>query len=163
MLVPVGRRVLCSFKALSLAWLISGIISTILGRQYLVGSWLWLIPVFGSFCFLAGWVVVGIPIVTLGDRILRMNVLLVMMLTGIGGAVTMLLPTALLLALAIASVPNIGPPVPGAYSSAIRNLFFPFFGVTSSIAFGVAAPTGWLYRKFLYKESVGVPVAGAAR
>jgi hypothetical protein len=92
MSVSLRRRISCSLEALGIAWLISGIVFTIVVKgPNTIPAWL----IWGTSFFLAAWVLVGLPVVALGDRILRMNILLLTILAGIGGAVVMLLPIIL--------------------------------------------------------------------
>jgi hypothetical protein len=73
---------------------------------------------------------------------------LVMMVAGIGGAVVMLLPIALTKALA----------TQGGYRSWSPGDF-----LWPSVAFIIATPTGWLYRKFLNNERMKLQAPNSAR
>jgi hypothetical protein len=145
MSISLRRRISCSLEALSIAWLISGILFVIVVKgPNTISAWL----IWGTFFFLAGWMLVGLPVVALGERILRMSLPLLMLLAGIGGAVVMLLPIVLTKVLA----------TKGGYrwSWSIGDFGWP------GVAFAIAAPTGWLYRKFLKKEvSQGNPALEA--
>ena len=41
----------------------------------------------GTFFILSGWILVGLPAITLGDKILRMNLLMLTIVAGTGDAV----------------------------------------------------------------------------
>ena len=125
-------------NAASIAWLISGSVFVVVVRgPGTISAWL----IWGTLFILAGWIIVGLPLVALGDKILRIGRLLVMLIAGLGGALVMELPV-IITTLATA---NAG------YRSAwsLRDLFWP------TIAFAIAAPTGWLYRKLL-QEAQGI-------
>jgi uncharacterized membrane protein len=86
--------------------------------------------------FLFGWTLVGLPVIALGDRVLRMSAFWLMIVAGVGGALVMELPFIITTA--------------GAHSLWSRNLqelAWPGF------AFGIAALAAWLYRRLLKDES----------
>ena len=136
----------CSLSAAGLAWLISGSVFVVVVRGPGI-IWGWLI--WGTLFILAGWIIVGLPLVALGDKILRIGRLLVMLIAGMGGAPVMELPfffTKL-------ATTNAG----YRWSWSLGDFGWP------TIAFAIAAPTGWLYRKLLQKESTRIKVPGRAR
>jgi hypothetical protein len=91
MSVSLGRRVSCSLEALSIAWLISGVVFAVVVKgPGTISAWL----IWGTFFFLSGWMLVGLLIIALGVRVLTMSRPLVMIVAGTGGAVVMLLPIA---------------------------------------------------------------------
>ena len=146
MSVSLRRRVSCSLEALSVAWLISGsVFAVFVQGPNTISAWL----IWGTFFFLAGWMLVGLPVIALGDRVLRMNLLLLMIVAGIGGAVVMLLPIVFTKMLATS----------GGYrwSWSLGDFLWP------GAAFSIAAPTGWLYRKFLHNESIRFHTRSSAR
>ena len=126
-------------NAASIAWLISGSVFVVVVRgPGTISAWL----IWGTLFILAGWVIVGLPFVALGDKIPRMSRLLVMLIAGAGGALVMALPflfTKLV-------TTNAG----YRWSWSLGDLGWP------SIAFAIAAPAGWLYRKLLQKECAWV-------
>jgi hypothetical protein len=79
------------------AWQMSGIVFAVIvkGPGTISAYLIW-----GTLFFLCGWMLVGLPIIALGERILRISQPLVMIVAGIGGAVVMVLPIALTKALA---------------------------------------------------------------
>lgn len=134
--IPLRRRISCSLEALGIAWLFSGIVFTfVVHGPGTISVWV----IWGSFVFLAGWMLVGLPIVALGDRILRMNRLLLMTVAGTGGAVVMLLPVVLTKMLATGEIYRL--------SWSLGDFLWP------SVAFIIAAPTSLVYRKLLHRES----------
>jgi hypothetical protein len=128
----------CSLSAAGIAWLISGIVFVVVVRGPAV-IWGWLI--WGTLFILAGWIIVGLPLVALGDKILRIGRLLVMLIAGIGGALVMELPSFFIML----ATTNAG----YRWSWSLGDLGWP------TIAFAIAAPTGWLYRKLLQEEAQG--------
>src|SRR6266545_3748143 len=124
--VSLRRRVSCSLEALSMAWLLSGIVFAIVVRgPGTISAWL----IWGTLFFLAGWMLVGLPIIAFGDRILRMNCPLLMTVAGTGGAVVMLLPVVLTKMLATGGIYR--------WSWSLGDFLWP------GVAFIIAAPTGW--------------------
>ena len=144
--VPLRRRMSCSLIAAGLAWLISGSVFVVVVRGPAI-IWGWLI--WGTLFILAGWIIVGLPLVALGDKILRIGRLLVMLIAGIGGALVMELPSFFIML----ATTNAG----YRWSWSLGDLGLP------TIAFAIAAPTGWLYRKLLQEESTRIQVPGRAR
>jgi hypothetical protein len=123
--------------ALAIAWLFSGIVfSIVVHGPGTISAWL----IWGSFFFLVGWMFVGLPIVALGDRILRMNRLLLMAVAGAGGAAVMLLAVALTKMAATGEIYR--------FSWSLGDFLWP------GVAFLIAGPTGLAYQKFLHRESV---------
>jgi hypothetical protein len=88
---------------------------------------------------------VGLPVVAFGERILRINIVLLMVAAGIGGALVMELPLA---AVSLLEVRRGGL----RWSWTVADFVWP------GIAFGIAGAAGWLYRWLLRKDSrVAVP------
>ncbi|MGH9772574.1 MAG: hypothetical protein ACRD4Q_12910 [Candidatus Acidiferrales bacterium] len=89
-MIRVKIRLLCSLLALAVIWTVSGIAFTSLaGGRHLLTAWL----VWGTAIFLVGWVVVGLPVVALGDRVASRKYLPVVSLSsGLGGAFFLFLP-----------------------------------------------------------------------
>ena len=57
MSVSLGRRVSCSLEALSIAWLISGVVFAVVVKgPGTISAWL----IWGTFFFLSGWMLVGL-------------------------------------------------------------------------------------------------------
>jgi hypothetical protein len=134
--LPLRRRISCSLKAVSIAWLISGTVFVVVIRgPGTITAWL----IWGTPFFLAGWILVGLPFVALGDRILRMNRLLLMLVAGTGGALVMELPVVLTMLV------DTRPGYRWVWS--LETFRWP------GMAFAIAATAGWLYRKFLNEES----------
>jgi hypothetical protein len=132
----VGERVSCSLQAAGAAWLVSGVVFTVVTKgPGTVAAWV----IWGSPFFVAGWFLVGLPIVALGDRTLRMNAALLMAAAGVGGALVMELPAAVVRALS--------PQVHWAWS--LQDLKWPGF------AFAIAASAAWFYRVLLKSRSGG--------
>jgi hypothetical protein len=138
--VSFRRRISCSLEALSIAWLISGVVFAIFIKgPNTISAWL----IWGTLFFVFGWVLVGIQIVAFGDRSLKVNQLLLMLVVGAGGAVVMLLPILVTKVLA----------TKGGY----RWSWSPGDFLWPGVAFSIAGPTGWLYRRFLSKERNAAP------
>jgi hypothetical protein len=136
----------CSLSAAGIAWLISGSVFVVIVRgPGTISGWL----IWGTLFILAGWIIVGLPLVALGDKILRIGRLLVLLIVGMGGALVMELPFFFT---RLAST-NAG----YRWSWSLGDLGWP------TIAFAIAAPTGWLYRKLLQEESTRIQVPGRAR
>ena len=144
--VPLRRRMSCSLSAAGLAWLISGSVFVVVGRGPAI-IWAWLI--WGTLFILAGWIIVGLPLVALGDELLTIGRLLVMLIAGMGGALVMELPVFF----TELATTNAGYRM----SWSLGDLVWP------TIAFAIAAPTGWLYRKLLQEESTRIQEPGRAR
>jgi hypothetical protein len=146
MSVPLRRRISCSLDAAGIAWLISGVVfAVVIKGPGTISAWL----IWGTFFFLSGWMLVGLPIIALGDKILRMSRLLVMIVAGTGGAAVMLLP----IAFTKISATKGGYPWPWY----LGDFLWP------GVAFSIATPTGWLYRKFLNNESMRLQAPSTAR
>jgi hypothetical protein len=143
MAVPLRRRLACSLRASGVAWLVSGATFALAvkspetrnGWLTTVSAW----SIWGTAFFVLGWIVVGLPIIALGERVLRMNALLLALVTGAGGALVMELP--FLITKAITASDSFR------WSWSVRELFWP------SVAFAIAAFAGWLYRRLLKNES----------
>ena len=146
--VPLRRRISCSLSAAGIAWLISGSVFVVVGRgPGIISAWL----IWGTLFILAGWIIVGLPLVALGDKILRIGRLLVMLIAGMGGALVMGLPSFFTMLVTTYAGYRMS------WSWSLGDLGWP------TIAFAIAAPTGWLYRKLLQEESTRIQVPGRAR
>lgn len=144
-IVRLERRMSCSLKVASIAWLISGSVFVVVVRE--ISGWL----IWGTLFILAGWIIVGLPLVALDDKILRMNRLLLMLIAGTGGALVMELPFVVTFVVTKLAAPKAG----YRWSWSLGDLAWP------SIAFAIAAPAGWLYRKLLHEESTRIRAGGA--
>jgi hypothetical protein len=86
--MTVSARVGTSVKALFLGWLISGTIFTLYERDpRAFALWFWGMP-----WFIAGWVLVGLPLIALGDEVQRCPYLLLALAGGLGGLLAMAWP-----------------------------------------------------------------------
>jgi hypothetical protein len=114
-------------KSLGATWLVSGLVFCAFIRgPGTVSAWI----IWGSLIFIVGWLVVGLPLIALGDRIFRVPFALVVCAGGLVAALLMLSPNLV--------VRFVGPQshwVP----FAIQDLAWP------SVAFGVAAFATALY------------------
>jgi hypothetical protein len=136
MRVPLRRRISSSLKAVSIVWLISGTVFAVVIRgPSTITAWL----IWGTFFFLSGWILVGLPLIALGDRILRMSCLLLMLVVGTGGALVMELPVII--------TTLVDTRAGYRWSWSLENFRWP------GVAFAIAATAGWLYHKFLNEES----------
>ena len=124
-------RLGASVQALGVTWLIAGIMFCLVVRGPGVGS-LWLI--WGSGVFLVGWVFIAVPLIAIGDRIMRIPALALALAGGCSGALLMLSPNLLARIL--------DPEVHYARFS-FRDLAWP------AVAFAVAFAATALYRVFL--------------
>jgi hypothetical protein len=133
--VSVATRVLCSLKALGAGWLISDVVFTLVVRDPRA-ILLWLF--WGTPFFVIGGIFVGLPIVGLGDRTLRISRALIAVGGGLGGALSMALPGI----------------VVGIIQPAAVHLDLSPAGLAwELIAFVIAAPTTLLYRVFLDRHA----------
>ena len=88
-----GRRLSYATAAVATAWLVSGVIFvTLIRGPGTVAAWL----IWGTGIFATAWILVALPIVALGDRILRMGVIGLPLAAGTGGVFVIELPTVLL-------------------------------------------------------------------
>jgi hypothetical protein len=118
-----GRRLSYATAAVAAAWLVSGVIFvSLIWGPGTVAAWL----IWGTGVFAAGWILVALPIVALGDRILRMGV-------GTGGVFVIELPYLISRVL----TPRIH------FIWSVRDLVWP------SLAFGAGAFAGCVYRVLL--------------
>ncbi|HET7216016.1 MAG TPA: hypothetical protein VFL79_20670 [Terriglobia bacterium] len=131
-----STRLACSFKALGIMWFVSGIMFCLIVKgPSTVSFWC----IWGSAFFVLGWLFVGLPIVALGERILRASFLLLIFAGGLGGSVVMALPAIFF----GHSLP------PGAHwAHSFNDLKW------EGIAFVAAALTTGLYYRFLRHEAV---------
>src|SRR5690348_553125 len=89
MRISFSTRFACSFKALGIMWFVSGIIFCVIVKgPNTVSFW----GIWGSAFFALGWLFVGLPIVALGEQILRASFLLLVVAGGLGGSLVMALP-----------------------------------------------------------------------
>jgi hypothetical protein len=91
MLTPIlPIRIYISIEAIGICWFISGIASGVRFRDPEVSFlvFLWSLPIFAF-----GWVLVGIPIIAMGNRILRVPKILLGITGAIAGGLVMLFPT----------------------------------------------------------------------
>jgi hypothetical protein len=135
--ITFSSRVACSIKALGITWLISGTIFCIIVKG-LGAVFFWCI--WASPFFALGWLLVGLPLVALGERILRAPFFLLILAGGLGGALVMALPTIIF----IFYLP------PGSHwKHSFDDLKW------EGIAFIIAALTTALYYRFLNHEVAG--------
>jgi hypothetical protein len=87
--VSLIRRGLYSLIALAVIWSLSGIALAIHLKDVrpLFIFWIWSLPFFA-----AGWVAVGLPLVAMSDRILKIPRIILIIFGGIAGAIIMLFP-----------------------------------------------------------------------
>jgi hypothetical protein len=126
-------RFAASFKALGATWFVSGLIFCfVIKGPGTISAWI----IWGTAVFIAGWIVVGLPLIALSDRIFRFHVVLVAGLSGLGGGLLMLAPNVLVRVLE-----------PQAHFEvfATNQLGWP------GVAFVIAASTTALYRVLLYR------------
>ncbi|HVO71562.1 MAG TPA: hypothetical protein VMT24_16040 [Aggregatilineaceae bacterium] len=127
-------RVSCSIGAASVAWLFSGVVFVLIIKgPGTVNVWL----IWGTAVFLAGWILVGLPFIALGDMVLRMNTAALMAAAGLGGALVMELPYAI--------VRSFTPSLHFLWS--VHDLIWP------CLAFAIAAFSAWLYRTLLRSKA----------
>lgn len=82
-------RIFCSFKALGISWVVTGTIFCIIVKgPSTISFWF----IWGSLVFAVGWLLVGLPLVALGERALRVPFLTLTLAGGLGGALVMFLP-----------------------------------------------------------------------
>jgi hypothetical protein len=132
----VGIRVACSFRALALVWLISGVVFcfAVKGPGTLV---VWII--YGTFFFMVGWILVGLPLIAMGNRVCHVPALSFAALAGLCGSFIVELPTLIIYILSLSRGPQ-------RLTWAFSDLVLP------SAAFSVAASVAVLYRTFLIKK-----------
>ena len=136
MALPLRRRIACSLEATSITWLISGtVFALVVKGPNTIGAWL----IWGTVFFLFGWTLVGLPVVALGDKVLRMSAFRLMIVAGAGGALVMELPFIITKVVAAGAR--------SLWSWNLQELAWP------GVAFGIAALAAWLYRRFLKDES----------
>jgi hypothetical protein len=124
------HRLSRSLTATGVAWLVSGIVFTLVTKgPGSVSAWL----IWGTVVFMAGWMLVGLTLVALGDRVLRMSAVSLTMAAGAGGTLVIELPYIIVRVL-----------TPKAhYVWSVRDLVWP------GLAFAIAASAAWLYRMLL--------------
>ena len=130
MTTQFSRRLSYATAAVAAAWLVSGVIFVSLIRgPGTVAAWL----IWGTGVFATAWILVALPIVALGDRILRMGVIGLSLAAGTGGVFVIELPYLITRVL----TPRIH------YIWSVRDLVWP------SLAFGAGAFAGCVYRMLL--------------
>ncbi len=128
------ERLSCSVGAAGVAWLFSGSIFVLIIRgPGTVSAWL----IWGTPVFLAGWILVGLPLIALGDKVLRMNRAVLMMAAGLGGALVIELPYVI--------VRSLSPELHFVWS--VHDFIWPGLG------FVIAAFAAWFYRTLLRSKS----------
>ena len=143
----VEARLECSAQAALLSWLISGVVYCGVVCVYArsldpISMWLW----WGSALILLGWIAVGLPIVSLGDRFRKVSLLVASLGTGLAGALLMLV----LISLDILLESHDPRVFPIGWNAA---LFWMAPG------FAVASITGCLYRILLARALLRKPVS----
>ena len=123
-------RLSCSLGAAGVAWLVSGVVFVLITKgPGAISAWL----IWGTLVFLAGWILVGLPFIALGDKVLRMNTVVLTAAAGVGGAVVVELPYVI--------VQSLSPSLHFVWSA--HDFIWPGLG------FVIAASAVWLYRTFL--------------
>src|ERR1700674_3452347 len=142
MRTTVAMRLGYSLTALGVGWLISGVIFTLVARDpRAIFLWLfWATPF-----FVIGWILVGLPLTVLGDRILRISRPLLAVWGGLGGALSMASPGIV-----------VGIVEPAAVHWDLSQAALAW----ELMAFVIAAPTTVLYRVFLDRNAAR-PIATA--
>ncbi len=90
---PLVIRVASSLEALGICWFVAGIVFGLFlrdARGFFL-FYFWSLPFFA-----VGWVLVGIPIIVMGNRIVRVPKILLGVAGAIAGALIVLLPTLVL-------------------------------------------------------------------
>src|SRR5436189_3058909 len=88
-----GMRLSSSLKALGIVWLVSGIVFTVVIRgPSTIQAWC----IWGTAFFVIGWIMVGLPLIAIGELVYRVPYLLLAMVGGLGGALIMVLPGIIL-------------------------------------------------------------------
>ena len=133
----IGVRVMCSLCALALIWLISGVVFCVAvkGPGTLI---IWII--YGTIFFITGWILIGLPVIAMGDRVRRLPALWLAVVTGLCGSFIIELPTLLIYLASLSLRPE-------TLVWQLHDLILP------GTAFLVAASTAVLYRVFLTKAS----------
>ena len=80
--IPLFGRVVASLKALGILWLISGIAISAYYRDL---SALFLVFVWSVPLFAAGWVLAGLPLIAIGNRVLKIPVIVLGILGAAAG------------------------------------------------------------------------------
>jgi hypothetical protein len=128
-------RIFCSFKALGVAWLITGTIFCIVVKgPSTISFWC----IWGSLVFAVGWLLVGLPLVALGEWARRVPFLVLTLAGGLGGALVMYLPTIIF----------------GFYLQPGTHWKYSLDSLKwEGLAFVIAALTTALYYRFLHHEA----------
>lgn len=87
--VSLTFRIACSLKALGICWLVSGLLfgSFFRDTRGFFLFFFWSVPF-----FVAGWILVGIPILAMGNRILKMPKIFLGIAGAVAGAFLILFP-----------------------------------------------------------------------
>jgi hypothetical protein len=125
--MSITIRLTCSLLVLGISWAISGSTFIALANgSDLLRAWL----TAGSVIFLVGWILVGLPLVALGDRISSPKYFPVITIaSGLTGALILFVPDLLIRAMDRSHQ----------YPWSLSDLVWP------GIAFSIAAPTALLY------------------
>ncbi len=131
-------RLICSFLAIATSWALAGLVfCLVVSGPGTVSAWvIW----GGGFCLL-GWLLVGVPVVIAGDRILRVRPLILAFVVGFCGAVIVSFPY--LVCVAAALFRRVGPVVGFAPSSTLVKF--------EGSAFLIGATAALLYRGLLIR------------
>ena len=108
--------------------------------------------IWGTMVFAVGWIVVGLPIIALGDRVSRIPYMIVALVGGLGGAFAIDLPGLLFWLFANEPVQP-GQTNTGLLAGIISGAALGWDG----IAFAIAAPASVLYRMFLGRATSKSP------
>jgi hypothetical protein len=138
---PLLFRLICSIVALTIAWGIAGVVFTLAVKgPGTFGAWL----IWGTAVCLAGWVLVGIPLVAAGDRIYRLPAPVFAVGVGLAGALVMALPFLI-------GVLTHDFGAAGAIVISVDRTFSGF----EAAAFAIAGVSAWLYRELLTRLRAG--------
>jgi hypothetical protein len=91
--VTLGERVGYSLLALGPIWFVSGVAVAIQARDASVAPlvWVWSVPV-----FVFGWVLMGLPLIAMGDLVCRTPKIILGVAGAVAGILVILLPVAIL-------------------------------------------------------------------
>lgn len=134
-------RVVISIEALGICWFVSGVLFGLFLRdaQAMFAYFFWSVPF-----FVAGWLLVGIPLIATGHWLLRMPGILLGLAGAVGGVFIMLLPYLVALAA----------------SSGSAHLSFGRSNLSYWTAFnaGIGSAAVMIYRWLLFREINRTPV-----
>ena len=127
-------RIEASIKALATTWLIAGVLFCVFVRgPGTVMAWV----IWGTGVFLVGWLVIGLPLIAIGDHIMRIPALALAFAGGFSGALLMLSPNLLFRLIQ-----------PGAHWAAFSFPDLAWPGIAFTVAFVAVAR----YRMFLTRS-----------